>query len=91
MPKEGFRISFLTRPLAPRFGRWREKPPSASGIFRRPFSNIPQFDLSPPLKSASNQGTPVAEIEARSFKRVSTASGSERIRYASGARYRSRY
>jgi len=27
MPEEGFRISFLTRLLAPRFGRWGEKAP----------------------------------------------------------------
>jgi hypothetical protein len=91
MPEEDSRISFLTR-------RWRrdsdvggKKPSGVSGIFRGPFRNIPQFDLPLPLKTASYQGTLVAEIEVRSFKRVSTASGSELIRYESGARYRSRY
>src|SRR6266542_3227211 len=74
MPKEGFRISFLTRPLAPRFGRWREKPPGVSGIFRRPCRNIPQFDLSLSLKSDSYQGTPVAE------NRSAVVSKSERVK-----------
>jgi hypothetical protein len=31
----------------------RKKPLKSSGIFRWPFSNIPQFDLSLPSKSAS--------------------------------------
>jgi len=51
-----------------------------SGIFRQTFRNIPQFDLSLPLKSAPQRGTLIAEIEARSFKQASAASGSKWIR-----------
>jgi hypothetical protein len=91
MPGEGFRIFFPTTPPAPRFGRWREKATTLSGIFRRTIRNIPRFDLSLPLKSAFQRGTLIAEIEARSFKQVSTASGSKWIRDKSGARYRLRY
>jgi hypothetical protein len=51
-----------------------------SGIFRQTFRNIPQFDLSLPPKSAPQLGTLIAEIEARSFKQASAASGSKWIR-----------
>jgi hypothetical protein len=70
MPGEGFRTSFATRPLSLRFGRWMEKTTTVSGIFRRTIRNIPQFDLSLPLKSSSQRGTLFAEIEARSFQNL---------------------
>jgi hypothetical protein len=70
MPGEGFRISFPNTPPAPRFGRWREKATTLSGIFRRIIRNIPQFEFSLPLKSASQRGTLIAEIEARSFQNL---------------------
>jgi hypothetical protein len=70
MPEEGFHISFPTTPPAPRFGRWREKATTVSGIFRRTIRNITQFDLSLPLKSSSQRGTLFAEIEARSFQNL---------------------
>jgi len=72
MPGEGFRIFFPTTPPAPRFGRWKEKAATVSGIFRRTIRNIPQFDLSLPFKSASQRGTLIAEIEARSFQNLNS-------------------
>jgi uncharacterized protein DUF6920 len=54
-----------------------EKPLRASGIFRYPFRNIPQFSLPFPLNHAFYRGTLIAQNEERPFKRVSTASGSE--------------
>jgi hypothetical protein len=50
------------------------KPSGDCGVLRCPFRNIPQFDLSLPLKSAFNQGTRIA-----SYLSVDQADGQPRV------------
>ena len=84
MPEEGFvSTSFLSR-FRRDSGVGMKKPLSASGIFRRRFA-IFHSSLFPSRTILPFIGAHSLLKEKRSFKGVSTASGSEGIRYESGA------